>query len=75
MPPAIETATEAKSVKPKALTNAQKLANALKACKQKAKKSKRAACESQAKKKYGAKAKRKPKAKGKTRQSSGKGGK
>ena len=73
--PAIETAVEAKSVKPKALTNAQKLANALRACKQKAKKSKRATCESQAKKKYGAKAKRKPKAKGKTKQSSGKGGK
>jgi hypothetical protein len=44
--------------KPKPLTRAQQLAKALKACKGKPKK-KRAACESQAKKKYGAKAKAK----------------
>jgi hypothetical protein len=39
--------------KPKPLTRAQKLAKALKACKKDKKKSKRLACEKQAKKKYG----------------------
>ena len=48
------------TVKPKPLTNAQKLAAALKACKGKPKK-KRAACETQAKKKYASKAKNKVK--------------
>jgi hypothetical protein len=48
--------------KPKPLTRAQLLAKALKTCKTKPKK-KRAACESQARKKYGAKTKAKPKAK------------
>lgn len=51
-------------VKPKSLTRAQKLANALKLCKKKLKK-KRAACESQARKKFAsrAKAKRTPRRK------------
>lgn len=52
-PPAKTTIT------PKALTNAQKLTKALKACKRDKSKSKRTACEKQAKKKYAAK--RKPK--------------
>jgi hypothetical protein len=60
-PPAITVATSKES-KPKPLTRAQELAKALKACKGKSKK-KRAVCESQARKKYGAKAKAKTKAK------------
>ncbi len=48
------------TVKTKTLTKAQKLANALKACK-KQKKGKRANCEKQAHKKYGTKTKRKRK--------------
>jgi len=51
-------------VKPKSLTRAQKLANALKVCKRDKKKSKRVACEKQAKKKYGV-AKKSSKKKGK----------
>jgi hypothetical protein len=45
------------AVKPKAkpLTRAQKLKNALKACHKKKSKSKRVACEKQARKKYGPK--------------------
>ncbi len=55
----------APAVKPKAkpLTRAQKLAKALKACKAKPKK-KRAACEAQARKSYGAKSKAKKSAEG-----------
>ena len=48
--PAVKTTTT--TTKPKVLTKAQKLANALKACKKDKKKSKRAACEKQARKKY-----------------------
>jgi hypothetical protein len=47
-----------KSFKAKSLTRAQKLAKALKACKKKSKKA-RAACEKQARNKYGAKKKKK----------------
>ena len=62
-------------VKHKALTRAQKLANALKACRKKPRK-KRAACEKRARKRYPAKAKSKKRvAKTKTKQSSGKGSK
>jgi hypothetical protein len=71
-PPLPETKTATKQTKPKELTKAQKLANALKSCEKKAKK-KRAACEKQARKKYGAKVK--GKAKNKNRKSSGKGSK
>jgi hypothetical protein len=46
-------------VKPKMLTRAQKLAKALKACRAKHDKHRRAVCESQARKSYGAKAKAK----------------
>jgi hypothetical protein len=60
------------AAKSKALTRTQKLARALKACR-KERKGKRAACESQARKRYGAKVKAKKKTKGKG--SSGKGGK
>jgi hypothetical protein len=42
------------AVKPKSLTKAQKLANALKACKKYKKKAKRQSCEASARKKYGA---------------------
>jgi DNA-binding beta-propeller fold protein YncE/Tol biopolymer transport system component len=44
-----------KTAKPKPLTRAQQLAKALKACKRDKKKSKRVACEKQARKKYGPK--------------------
>jgi hypothetical protein len=54
-PPAKTTPT------PKPLTNAQKLAKALKACKKDKSKSKRAACDKQARKKYGTKVKKKAK--------------
>ena len=60
---------------PKPLTRAQKLAKALKTCKQDKSKKKRAKCEAAARKRYGAKAKSKAKAKRKTGKSSGKGGK
>jgi hypothetical protein len=50
--PNIAFPTEPGTTKPKALTNAQKLAAALKACKKKAK-GKRAACRRQARRKYG----------------------
>jgi DNA-binding beta-propeller fold protein YncE len=46
-------ATSPGSVKPKSLTRAQELANALKVCKKDKKKSKRQTCEKQARKKYG----------------------
>jgi DNA-binding beta-propeller fold protein YncE len=52
-PPAKPTVT------PKAVTNAQKLSKALKACKKDKGKVKRAKCEKEARKKYGAKAKKK----------------
>ena len=52
---------------PKPLTRAQQLAKALKACKSDKKKSKRVACESRARKKYG------PKTAAKAKKSSGKG--
>jgi DNA-binding beta-propeller fold protein YncE len=48
-------------VKPKPLTRAQKLAKALKACKKLKNRHKRSTCEAQAKKRYGAKAKKKAK--------------
>ena len=53
--------------KPKPLTRAQKLAQALKSCRKQDKhnKKKRGACERQARKRYGSEAKAKPKAKGK----------
>jgi hypothetical protein len=60
-PPAISVATFRQS-KPKPLTRSQQLARALRACKGKPKK-KRAACKSQARKKYGSKAKAKKTAK------------
>jgi hypothetical protein len=47
--------------RPKPLTSAQKLANALKACRKDKKKSKRLACEKQARKKYGPKKPKKAK--------------
>jgi hypothetical protein len=50
---AIAFPTETKPTTPKALTNAQKLAKALKACKKKRPKSKRVACERKARKQYG----------------------
>ena len=50
--------------KTKPLTRAQKLAKALKACKKLHSKKKRKACEAQAKKRYGAKAKKSGKANG-----------
>jgi hypothetical protein len=49
---------EAKESKTKSLTNAQKLANALKACRKKPKKL-RASCEKQARKRYGTKTRKK----------------
>jgi hypothetical protein len=52
--------------KVKPLTRAQKLANALKACKKKKKGSKRTSCEKQARSKYGAKSKSKSKIKSKS---------
>jgi hypothetical protein len=51
--PAPAVAPPPPAVKPKALTKAQKLANALKSCKKDKKKAKRVACEKQAKKAYG----------------------
>jgi hypothetical protein len=60
-PPAISVAPSKES-RPKPLTRAQKLAKALKACRGKPRK-KRAACEAQARRKYGSKAKAKKKAK------------
>ncbi len=51
---------EKEAVKPKKLTNPEKLAKALKACK-KQPKNKRATCEKQAHKKYGPKPKKKKK--------------
>jgi len=63
-----------RTLSPKPLTRAQKLAKALKTCRGKAKK-KRAQCETQAHKRYGATAKGKRKTKRKTGKSSGKGGK
>jgi hypothetical protein len=54
------------------LTRAQKLAKALQACKRKAK-NKRAACEGQAKKRYGATKKKKRPSSGNVKQSSGRG--
>ncbi len=59
-------------VKPKALTRAQKLANALKACRRDRNKQKRAKCVKQARKRYGPLARKKPKAKGKPKVKSGK---
>lgn len=62
------TAASSPAVKPKALTSAQRLADALKACAKKPKK-KRAACERQARKRYGAaKAKQSARAKKSTRE-------
>jgi hypothetical protein len=74
--PSVESKAPVKPVAPKALTRAQELANALKACKKEARK-KRAGCELKARERYGAKAKSKPKTKGKTKskKSPGKGGK
>ena len=60
--PAVAGVLAIQTSKPKPLTQKQKLAKALKTCKRKPKK-KRASCESQARKKYGAKAKAKRKAK------------
>jgi len=60
----VTTAPPAPAVKPKALTRAQKLANALKACAKDKKKSKRKSCEATARKKYGV-AKKSSKKKGK----------
>jgi hypothetical protein len=61
--PAEEAGTS--TIVPKQLTNAQKLANALKACRKKTAKPRRAACEKQAHKKYGATAKKTKKTKAK----------
>ena len=55
------TITGCAKTKPKALTHAQKLAKALKACKKKAKGAKRTACERQAHAKYGKSTKKKGK--------------
>jgi hypothetical protein len=54
-PPPPPPAVVKPAVKPKPLTRAQKLANALKVCAKDKKKSKRAKCQKQAKQKYGAK--------------------
>jgi uncharacterized repeat protein (TIGR01451 family) len=61
------TVTGCPKVKPKALTRAQKLARALKACKRDRSRKKRAACVRQARKRYGPQARKrtKPKAKAK----------
>ncbi len=61
------------TIAPKQLTNAQKLANALKACRKKTAKGRRAACEKQAHKKYEATPKKanKPKAKKAAKRSRG----
>ena len=53
--PLISPAPTNPNAKPKSLTKAQKLAKALKACKKDRSKHKRAACEAQARKRYGAK--------------------
>jgi hypothetical protein len=79
-PPPAEVKVPVKPAGPKALTRAQRLANALKACGKEARK-KRAGCERKARERYGAKAKSKLKTKGKAKtegkgkKSSGKGGK
>ena len=58
VPPPVESKPAARS-KAKPLTRAQKLAKALKTCRAKRNKTKRAGCEAQARKKYGAKSKSK----------------
>jgi hypothetical protein len=63
--PALGGALAFKTLTPKPLTQAQKLANALKTCKKERKKKQRVACESQARKKYPSKAKSKKKVKAK----------
>lgn len=70
--PAVGGEAKPPATAPKSLTRAQKLVEALKACKKLAKK-KRASCEVSARKKYGVKAKGKSKAKTKTKRSSRRG--
>jgi hypothetical protein len=69
-----ETRNPAKPAPRSISTRAQKLAQALRQCKKKARK-KRTACDRQARKKYGAKAKSKSKTKSANKKSSGKGSK
>jgi hypothetical protein len=68
-PPVATSTTTAPNVKPKALTKAEQLSAALKACKKKPKRE-RVACEKQARKRY-APAKKKAK---KAKKTNGKGG-
>ena len=61
--------------KPRPLTRSQELAKALKACAKDRSERKRVRCEAAARKRYGARAKRKPKARSKTVKPVGRGGK